>query len=235
MNLYVDESGSITSSMIHRNRFFVLVAIETDFPEKVKRVFRTTKKNFINAHPDYGFDLKNEIKGSEMPAEMKKWFFQDLGKKTDIKIHYMIFDNFKAELRLRKKPSITFNYLIYLKLCSLINWEPVDSLNINLDNRNCSVYNLNSLCDYLEIQFVAKHGLVNNVTVKYHESSDNELIQIADIFANTLFRMCKYSNAKKEHPLNCFNESKEVHAECKDIISNCEFFPREECMFDFVN
>lgn len=40
MNLFVDESGSITASKLNKNRFFIIAFLETDKPYNVIRQFR---------------------------------------------------------------------------------------------------------------------------------------------------------------------------------------------------
>lgn len=149
-------------------------------------------------------------------------------------MHYIIFDNWNAVDRLRRKPSIAFNYLMFLKLRSIFNGRTKGiDLELKLDNRNCSVYGLNSLQEYLEIEFCLKSDKCVSAEVKYHESDRKELIQIADIFSNTLFKVCKFhkeENAKLiEHYYNNL-----------DIIKllpwgSCEFFPRKCCEFDFIS
>lgn len=233
MNLYIDESGSITTSDSFYNRYFVISFVEVKNEKKAVRVFRRAKKNFIKHNPQYGLDVKEEIKGSEMPHDMKIHIFNELKQKTDIDYSYMIFDNQMAENRLRKKPSIAFNYLLKLRLNRLLKHRKVDTLNLHVDNRNNAVYGLNSLQDYLEIQYVFEKHKTDEVNVTYHESFENELIQIADIFANTVFRMCKYSNAKKEYPKNLFLESNEIHEMCSPMQK--EFFPYRYCDFEFIH
>jgi len=234
MKLYIDESGSITTVSNKPNRFFVLSLVETENPRRVAQVFKRSKQSYIDKNPGCGFSIKDEIKGSEMPNNMKKYIFNALKEKTDIKMHYIIFDNWNAVDRLRRKPSIAFNYLMFLKLRSIFNGRTKGiDLELKLDNRNCSVYGLNSLQEYLEIEFCLKSDKCVSAEVKYHESDRKELIQIADIFSNTLFKVCKFhkeENAKLiEHYYNNL-----------DIIKllpwgSCEFFPRKCCEFDFIS
>ena len=226
MILYIDESGSITTNNNPRNRFFVISFVETNQEEHVKRVFRNAKKKFLKDAPDCNFNLKDEIKGSEMPKGMKKTIFTDIKNKTDVKFHYMVFDNHSASLKLRQYPAITFNYLIYEKAYALMRKRNVDKLYLHLDNRNCAVSSLNSLEDYLRVKFLIERDMCNDVKAQYHESSNHEVIQLADIFTNTVYRMCK------EHKNNGFKAHKSLYDCC--AVNDAEFFPRAKCCFDFI-
>lgn len=234
LKLYIDESGSITRSTLEKNRYFVISYIETAEPEKVSRVFRKFKVNYIKHTPNSGFSVGEEIKGSAMPNDMKTMLFNELKKKTDIKVHYIIFDNRNAEMRLRNKPSIAFNYLMSLKLNSIFYGKTkINNLWLKLDNRNCAVYGLNSLQEYLEIEFCIKKRKCDNIEVKYHESDKKELIQIADIFSNTLFKMCKYHGKENVNLIRHYANNKAI---C-DILEpgHKEYFPRTKCDLSFIN
>ncbi|MDT2782747.1 DUF3800 domain-containing protein [Vagococcus fluvialis] len=234
MKLYVDESGSITTVNNERNRYFVITYIETDEPSKVASVFRRVKKNYIKHNPQHNFDVKKEIKGSEMPNDFKTIIFQELSEKCNIKAHYIIFDNWNAVDRLRNKPSVAFNYLTFLKTRSAMRGlRSGFDLHLKLDNRNCAVYGLHSLQEYLEIEFCLKTSKCSNVYVKYHDSDKKELIQIADIFSNTLYKTCKYHG--KEHPklIKHYENNKAI---CNILPKgHQEFFPAKLCEFDFIN
>lgn len=234
MKLYIDESGSITKVRNEKNRYFILSLVETANPQMVARVFRRAKTAYIREHSECNFSVKDEIKGSAMPNDMKIFIFNALKQKTDVKVHFVIFDNWNAVERLKSKPSIAFNYLMFLKLVSIFNGRgKLIDLELKLDNRNCAVYGLNSLQEYLEIEFCLKTERCRSIEVKYHESDQKELIQIADIFSNTLFKMCKYYDSD--------NEKLKVHYDNNLDIFNTlshghkEFFPRKCCGFDFIS
>lgn len=234
MKLYIDESGSITKIRNSHNRFFVLSLVETEDPKKVARIFRRAKQSYIAQNPDCGFSVKEEIKGSAMSNEMKTHIFNALRNSTDIKVHYIIFDNWNAVERLKLKPSIAFNYLMFLKMCSIFRGrEKGIELELKLDNRNCSVYGLNSLQEYLEIEFCLKNDKCSYIEVKYHESDQKELIQIADIFSNTLFKVCKYHNAN--HPKLMTHYQKNLEIMNLLPCGHGEFFPRRCCEFEFIS
>lgn len=191
MKLYIDESGTVTHSKGIKNRFFIICFVQTTTPEKLIREFRKAKKTFIKTHPECNLDIKNEIKGSSMPFGMKKMIFERILKNTDVSFHYKIIDNWNLEKHLLNKPSIAFNYFIGItveKIKVHIN-DIENDLFLLIDERNQSVESLNSLQDYLTIKYHIEKNYYDNITVKYKDSKSKDLIQLADIFANTLYRL----------------------------------------------
>lgn len=234
MLLYADESGSITMSNAPNNRYFVVSYIETKDPVKVSRVFKKTKALYIKNNPNCGLSPKDEIKGSAMSIEFKEFMFSEISNKTDATFHYIVFDNSNAKIRLRKSPSITFNYLVSLKLSSILqNRTFLNKIELKFDNRNCAVYGLNSLAEYLELEFCLRHARCEDIGVKYHDSDKKELIQLADIFSNTVFKMCKFYGAEKDTLQVHYNNNKILHDSCN--LGHKEFFPRRHCTLDFIS
>ncbi|HER6498711.1 TPA: DUF3800 domain-containing protein, partial [Streptococcus pyogenes] len=193
MKLYVDESGTITESKRPHLRFFIICLVECNNHNKAIREFRKAKKDYIKSNPYCGFSIKDEIKGSEMPYGMKKLIFERLRDRTDIVFHYKIIDNHNLHQSLKKSPSISFNYFIGLTLKKIFNESEIqhDSLYMLIDERNQSVESLNSLEEYLKIELCIKNNHTQDVIVKYKDSQTKDLIQISDIFVNTVFRICK--------------------------------------------
>jgi gp21 protein len=87
-----DESGSITTSDKLNNRFFIVAGCQTNDPNKVKRIFRKAKVNYLKHHPELELDIKKEIKGSQMPLDFKDYIFTELMKKqiSDLTSLYLI-------------------------------------------------------------------------------------------------------------------------------------------------
>lgn len=227
MRLYVDESGVITLSRKKEKRFFILCFVQSKNFNKAIREFRKAKKDYIECYPDCGLSITDEIKGSEMTYKMKEMIFNRLNEKTDIIFHFKVVDNYHLYPKLRSSPSITFNYLNYLsikEICSnLSNVE--DRLVMLIDERNQSVGSLNSLQEYLQIEFVIKEQYFNEVKVEYKDSRTKDMIQIADVFSNTIFRICK------AHALGTYDKRN------RNLLSLCrvgtkDYFPREHNNLD---
>ncbi|MBU0278709.1 DUF3800 domain-containing protein [Gemella sp. zg-570] len=221
---YFDESGSITKSKNINNKYFIFAGISTNEPEHTKRIFKKAKQKYLKNNPDLNFNIKNEIKGSEMNIDFKIFLFEELIKKTDITFYFMIFDNHNAYDRLTTNPSITFNYINFLLLKN--SFSTCNILNLNLDNRNVAIKNLKSLQDYLEIKFCIEDNKVKEyVKVEYFESQNNILIQIADIFSNFIYRLIKGkdNNSNQEKAIKIFNKLKIKN------IQHMDYFPRAKC------
>ena len=186
---FYDESGSITLSNYENNRFFVIAGVSSSNENKTIRIFRKAKVKYLRDNKNLKFDIKKEIKGSEMDLDFKEFIFNELMEKTDIKFNFIIFDNKNAVYNLRSQPSLCYNYLMYIQTNKL--FFKCDTLRLNLDNRNTAIESLKSLEDYLKLKYMFETQKVKNVKVKYYDSKDNELIQIADIFANFIFRLSK--------------------------------------------
>ncbi|MGX7106139.1 DUF3800 domain-containing protein [Globicatella sanguinis] len=193
MKLYIDESGSITTSNAKRNRYFIMSFVHTNEPYKVIREFRRAKIEFLKIHSDIQLDIKKEIKGSEMTFGMKKHIFEHLKSKTDVSFHFMVIDNQNLKTNLREKPSISFNYFISLAVKKIRNnvRDNDRDLFLLIDERNQSVGSLNSLSEYLQIELSIKTNHYDKIKVNYKDSKTKDLIQIADIFSNTIYRVCQ--------------------------------------------
>ncbi|MDT2849740.1 DUF3800 domain-containing protein [Vagococcus carniphilus] len=226
MKLFIDESGSITTSKKKKNRYFVIGFLETEDPYNVIRQFRTAKKAYIQRHPNCKFNLKQEIKGSEMPFGMKKEIFTRIRDKSDAKFHFKIVDNFNLYENLATEPTLSFNYFVFLtvsKIEQMKRSNVKDSLFLRIDDRNTALESLNSLEDYLKIKFIIENKIYNDIDVKYHESDKKDLIQVIDLFCNTVFRLSKANPNDKKN--------RELFELCN---TGCKhYFPRSKCCLDF--
>lgn len=223
MRFYFDESGSITTSQEPFNRFFIVAGCYTTDSKKVKRVFRKAKVNYLKHNPELKLDVKKEIKGSQMPLEFKTYIFDELIKKTDIQFNFLVFDNHHATPNLRLKPSITFNYLMYLQTDKLISgYCPVY---LDLDDRNKAVESLKALEEYLQTKFCVEVDRLPHISVEFFDSADHTMIQIADILANHLHRLFKQVAFDKEYKDNA-QLLANLH---QSNIQYGQYFPASKC------
>lgn len=191
--IYIDESGSITTSKDKKKRYFVISVVETEDPKKVSRVFRRAKKTYIKNHPSLsGLDYRYEIKGSEMPLKMKSFIYKELINKTDLKLHYVVIDNWHLKKQLHDDVEICFNFVLCNYFEQLCKKDRHNILDIRLDERNCAVGSTNTLGSYLKTELYVKKELVEKFKeCDYLVSENEDLIQIADLLANTVYRACK--------------------------------------------
>ncbi|PTJ23289.1 DUF3800 domain-containing protein [Staphylococcus simulans] len=196
---YGDESGSISQSNHFECKYFIIGMISTSEKKKVKRVFRKSKIDYLKHH-NLKLDVKSEIKGSEMPIEMKTHIFEQLIKKTDIEFYYTIVDNHYLDDRLRSNPHVTYNYLVGIFFKDNFK-RNLNSICLMLDERNKSVKKLKDLQNYLETELYAE-TCIDNIEVQYVNSENNDLVQVADVFNNLIYSYAtRYMNAKKPYPL----------------------------------
>lgn len=223
MNLYIDESGTINNNKLNKSKFFVIGGLDTDDPYQVIRQFKRAKKDFINRHPECGLNIKNEIKGSEMPYGMKKMIFDRIKKNTDAKFHFILVDNHNLYQNLLEQPSLTFNYMISVGINSLNKKSLINDYNrlfMLIDERNQAVSSLNSLEEYLKIEFTIKVNMFDKIKVRYKDSGNKDLIQLADIFCNTVYRVAK--NHALDSPIRD-NKNRKLLESCNIGIS--DYFP----------
>ena len=166
MKLFIDESGSITTSRTLPNRYFVIGFLETEYPYNMIRQFKAAKKDYITRTPDSRLDIKAEIKGSEMPFGMKKLIFERITEKTDAVFHYIIIDNFNLYESIATHSALSFNYFVYLTVAQIKNnkRKSNEKLYLDIDDRNTALRSLNSLEDYLKIKgaYLIDKKLVEN-------------------------------------------------------------------------
>ncbi|MCH4984477.1 DUF3800 domain-containing protein [Macrococcoides goetzii] len=230
ITFYGDESGTITLCNDAHLKYFYIGMISTNEKDKVKRVFRKSKMHYIK-HKNSNRDYTKEIKGSEMNADMKGYILEQLVEKTDITFHYIVADNHHLRKILREKPHITFNFLIgrFLKVNCVKGFEQIHLI---LDNRNKNVDRLKDLQYYLETELIATTD-ISQVKVQYVDSKQSDLVQVADVFNNLLFR---YGNGERLDSSNkCvkeFGRNVETMKLISDRIQFCLLFPNEKCEFN---
>ncbi|QID93691.1 DUF3800 domain-containing protein [Limosilactobacillus fermentum] len=202
--LFIDESGSITRSKAWKRRYFVIAIVESNNPLQVKRIFRKAKVKFLKEHTGKIYedlDYHNEIKGSEMPPKMKEFIFKELKNKTDVKLHYVIIDNHHLKDSLLDDVELCFNFVLCNYLGNLLKLNKYNNLAIKLDERNCSVRSLNSLGSYLKLDLMFQRKLIDRFDgCKYVDSTKSDLVQIADMVANTVYRSCKHDSRNGVNP-----------------------------------
>ncbi|MCZ4406795.1 DUF3800 domain-containing protein [Enterococcus lactis] len=62
---------------------------------------------------------------------------------------------------------------------------------MQIDDRNTAIGSLNSLQEYLEIKFKIETQKFTKIKSSYKDSKSKDLIQVVDLFANTVFRIAK--------------------------------------------
>jgi hypothetical protein len=191
---YIDESGSIPTfrSKKWANRYFVISFVHTKNANHLERVFSDSLRSVYKYYPEYFADT-SELKGSAAPPFVKEYLLRRILRKTDIKIGYIIADNWNIQNSFRQIPSRSFNYLIKLVMMShALSASDRAFLNLKIDNRNSAVESLKSLEEYLFQELVLGEEITNKVHVEYCDSCNNSNIQVADLVANTVMQYYRY-------------------------------------------
>lgn len=197
MNIYIDESGSMThNTKSKKYKYFIITLVLVEEPEKLKKVYR----RFIKKHFDElkSIDKENkmfkggkfvELKGSAFTPEMKNKFVDYFCKNNHFKIVYIRVDNSNTYENFYKNKARAFNYVLKLGLEHLNNEKIlVDrSWTIQIDERNVKTDSRDQLEEHLNTEFSTGKNLVDKISVKYFDSSNNKLIQLADVFSNLLY------------------------------------------------
>lgn len=197
ISMYIDESGSIHPTSEKLNRYFIIGIVIPKEPVRLKRVY----KLFIRKNIDYlrKLDKDNkmfnedgifrELKGSSMDRKLKLDFINFFCRNNLFEVRYIILDNNQLAERFIKNKARTFNYLIKIFLINSLKKGYIQDkeLFLQIDERNVKTESKYSLEDYLNQELILNDNILENVQVKYFDSSQNCFVQIADVFSNIMY------------------------------------------------
>lgn len=204
--LFIDESGTMTAQYCNIHPYFVIAIVRAKEPDKLKRTYkRFVRKNmsklrfadkkgtmFIN-------DKFVELKGNSFTPELKRDFVDFFCQNNYFDIFYIIADNEKIAKKdngkLYNNTARAFNYLLKLALEFYIKKHHLENkgLNIQLDERNEKTETKFFLENYLNTELYMEDIIEDECRVSYFDSCNNQIIQIADVFANLMFSELKTS------------------------------------------
>ena len=216
--VYIDESGSINNhntdsaspfviallhvrnkNALHRayKRFVSanleeLKRLDRDRCDKNGRVVRQGGKMFQN-------NKFRELKGSQFDAEMKRKFLAYFSKMPHFDVSFIQLDNAKLSDNFCKNTARSFNYILRLAISFYIKHGilPDEACSLQLDERNERTETKYFLENYLNTELVLNGSCSGPFTVRYFDSVNNHMIQIADVYANWYYSHLK-TNAYKE-------------------------------------
>lgn len=197
MNIYIDESGSIHPTNKRLNRYFIIGIILLRDKCKLARSYKLfIRKNFdvlkkLDTEKKM-FDKSGrfkELKGACFNRAMKLEFLDFFCRDNSFQVGYIVLDNNKLQEKFISNKARTFNYLLRLFLANAVQRQYIDDKEIflHIDERNVRTESKFSLEDYLNQELVLNMDLLQNVEAKYFDSSQNELIQVADVFSNIMY------------------------------------------------
>lgn len=197
-NLYIDESGSMTTKYCRKHKYFVIAIVVPTDKNRAKRVYkRYIAKNIeefkkIDCNNRmFSNDKFKELKGSALNKKFKSGFLDYFCRENLLEVFYIKVDNSNIRYGLYDNTARAFNFLLVKALKSyLTNGHlPKDEYFLCIDERNEKTKTRYFLDDYLKTQFICEN-LVDDITVRYYDSSNNALIQIADTFSNIFYDNC---------------------------------------------
>lgn len=194
LNLYIDESGSMTIYPKQNGlRYFHIAIVNIKKGELAKKRF----KKFISKNFERLAELDEmgkmfvsgsfkELKGSCLNFELKKQFVQAVCYDEAIEVYLVRVDNRKVKSYFYQHRHQAFNFLIKTTLMRYAQWGLLgnEQLELHLDQRNLKKVNQSFLKEYLQTELVSALPAYADINVEYLSSEHSVFIQIADVFAN---------------------------------------------------
>lgn len=208
MNIYIDESGTINNKS-NQHKYFVIALIRVTNKVALKKAF----KRFISSNLE---ELKSldtdktdeltgkilkpgnkmfndgkfvELKGSQFSPSMKMKFVEFFSRLPYFEIFFIRVNNQRLSDTFCSNTARVFNYTIRLALEYYIlnGFLPNENCCLQLDERNEKTESRYFLAGYLNTELKANPRISCDFDVLYFDSADNQMIQIADVFANFFF------------------------------------------------
>lgn len=209
MNIYIDESGSINNH-ISNNKYFVIALVHVLKKDQLKRAY----KRFVSANFDSLLELDRkkrrgrmflngkfkELKGAQFDRDMKRRFVDFFSRKQLFELFYIRIDNEKLNDHFCENTSRVFNYTLRLALEYFLRngLLPNEDCDLQLDERNEKTETKFFLENYLNTELALNGIFSGNFFVSYFDSMNNDLIQLADVFANLYYSHLQTNGYGKE-------------------------------------
>lgn len=140
-----------------------------------------------------------ELKGSQLDKKMKQKFVDFFVQKHSFELYYIIIDNKKLTDRFCENTARVFNYTLRLGLEYFISTGYLQSEDciLQLDERNEKTESKYFLENYLNTELSMNGTTGGKFAVQYFDSANNNIIQIADVFANLYYSHMKTGGYKE--------------------------------------
>jgi hypothetical protein len=216
--IYIDESGSINNH-ISGNEYFIIALVRVLDKDSIKKSYkRFVSSNFDRllmldcdkVKPSTGQVIKEggkmfckgnfrELKGSQLDKKMKQKFVDFFVQKHSFELYYIIIDNKKLTDRFCENTARVFNYTLRLGLEYFISTGYLQSEDciLQLDERNEKTESKYFLENYLNTELSMNGTTGGKFAVQYFDSANNNIIQIADVFANLYYSHMKTGGYKE--------------------------------------
>ncbi len=218
----IDESGSMTTKHcdLNINRWFCVSMVVIKKPQELKKTFKRWISHNIEKLRELDSNNKmfdgsgrfKELKSSLLRPADKINLLNYLCKNDYFEVLYIKIDNTLINDNFYDNTARAFNFVLGLSMRYHLNRSklPKDKYHLYIDQRNTKTRAIHSLEDYLNIELVLEHELIESLRVEYQESHSNTFIQIADFFSNLYFSRVNskaynkiFTKYIKEGYLNC--------------------------------
>lgn len=188
--IYIDESGTI--GVKKKEPYFIICAMIFDDEAALTRIKHVVKRAKIHS------GMLGELHATKLNTAQKELIINNLTKKADYRIAYIVIDKNKISEKLYNYKNVTYNYLFGLLLYRVLS-KINEDVRIISDSRTTKVTSANSLCDYIRAKAYGDWKFSYDISIDQAESHTHLGLQAADLIANTIF--AKY-NFGAEHLYN---------------------------------
>lgn len=200
-NLYIDESGSLTTNCDEYKQPFFIISI---ILVKNDNVLRRNLKRFISRNMKILKKLEKsdkmftngkfvELKGSALNGALKKDFVESMIKDTPFELYYIkVYNNHVSKTFLENKAR-AFNFLLKIFFEHNLRVKNLkdEKYFLQIDERNIKTQSKNTLEDYLNTELILNFNLLSDpLIVRHFDSANNKFIQVADVFSNIYYSHC---------------------------------------------
>lgn len=178
IKLYIDESGNLGK----QGDFFVIAVLVTKNGKRIKNlVKRYCAENKIE-----------EMKSRGMSVQHKESFLQAINKNPDHYFSYVCLRKSALEnKKLYEDKNVLFNFILSHVLKKIVKRHTEEDIHVCIDNRTQKVSSLNSLSDYIKAKALGEWGYNKEFSLKYCDSKEVKLVQVADVAAGTILERYK--------------------------------------------
>lgn len=219
MHLYIDESGSVNNHNASHCPYFVIAVIRVKDLKKTRRAYkrfassnldrlrkldegRTNSKGKVLKPGGRMFTNEKfrELKGSQFDARMKRKFLAFFAEKNHFEVYFIKIANAKLTNDFCSNTARVFNYPLKLAIGYYTKYGqfPNEECFLHLDERNERTESRHFLQEYLNTELIMNGTCKGPFHVQYYDSANNEIVQLADVYANWFYSHLQSGAYEKE-------------------------------------
>lgn len=204
MELYIDESGGMTTTHIQAFPYFVVCLIKPINVKLLRKRFKHFISNNLTILKEIDEDNKmfindkfHELKGSALTKEIKLKFNDYIARDNLFEIYYIEIRNKNIQDGFYKNQARAFNYVLGLDIIhNYHNGNFTDKqIKLSIDERNVKTESKNVLNEYIAIKLSYDEDLCEEIQTHYYDSSKETLIQLSDFYSNLFYSYLRQKDA----------------------------------------